>query len=187
MRVYVWALSFGVLTFGLVLSGCGKHEKPNFIYMEEMVYSPALKAQEEGAMRLPPEGTVPRGYTPYPYPDDPEAAGRNLKNPLGRSHAVLNKGKELFNIYCIVCHGAYGEGDGSVVPKFPRPPSLQTEKIRDYPDGRIFHIITKGQNLMPAYSQQMSPEERWSVVHYVRVLYRAKHPTESDKKAVKNW
>lgn len=189
MRIFGWMVGAVAVTAAtLVLTGCGKHEKPNFIYMPEMVYSPSFKAQKEGSMRVPPAGTVPRGYTPYPYPDDPELAGKMLKNPLPRSIAVMNRGKALFNTHCIVCHGPFGEGDGAVVPKFPRPPTLQSDKIKNYPDGRLFHIITRGQNLMPSYAAPLhDAEERWSVVHYLRALYRAKHPTESDRKAAKEW
>lgn len=166
----------------LGLSSC-THEKPNFVYMPDMAYSPAFKAQEEGAMMMPVEGTIPRGYSPYPYENNPEAAGRELKNPLPRERAVFKRGQRMYNINCAVCHGPMGEGDGSVVPKFPRPPSLQSEKVRDWPDGRIYHVITMGQNLMPSYASQIVPEDRWAIIHYIRALYRAKHPTAADLKA----
>ena len=171
----------------LCVGGCLKHEKPSFVYMPDMAYSPAVKAQEEGSMKPPVAGTVKRGQENYPFPNDIEAAGRNLSNPLKRTKAVLNKGKELFNIYCMVCHGPYGEGDGTIVPKFPRPPSLQSDKIRGYTDGKIYHVITSGQNLMPTYARQILPEDRWAVVHYIRVLHRAKNPTAEDLKKLKNW
>ena len=64
----------------------------------------------------------------------------------------------------------------------PRPPSLQSEKIRDYKDGQIFHIISMGQNTMPSYAEKLNPEERWQVIHYIRALYRAKHPSAEDLK-----
>lgn len=137
-------------------------------------------------MRTPPAGTVPRGFRPYTYPDL-ETAGRDLKNPRTRTKAVLNQGKVLYNAYCIVCHGKSGEGDGSVVPKYPRPPSLVADKIRDYPDGSIFHVITMGQNLMPSYADRLDAEERWAVVHYVRALYRAKNPSKDDLKKAEGY
>ena len=165
-----------------LLSGC-KHEKPNFIFMPDMYYSPAIKAQEEGAMRMPVKGTVPRGFSRYDFEvENNEELGRRLANPLARTKAVLLQGQKQYNTYCIVCHGAYGEGDGSVVPKYPRPPSLQSEKISQWPDGRIFHVISSGQNIMPSYSTQISQEDRWAVVHYIRALQRAKNPTNEDIK-----
>lgn len=163
-----------------VTVGCGKHEKPNFTYMPDMAFSPAKSAQEEGAMRVPPEGTVPRGYERYRYDKDPERAGRELKNPLRRTRANLLRGQKLFNIYCIVCHGKGGQGDGTIIPKFPRPPSLLSNKVRNWPDGRIYHVITKGQNIMPSYATQVDPQDRWAIIHYVRVLQRAAKPTAED-------
>jgi len=178
-----YAFVLALTTFFLV--SC-KHDSPNFTYMPDMAYSPSIKAQEEGSMRKPPEGTIAQGHKTYPYKGQPELAGRELRNPLKRTKVVLNRGREMFNVYCIVCHGPYGEGDGNVVPKFPRPPTLQSEKIRDYPDGRLFHIMTEGQNLMPSYATQIKPMDRWAIVHYMRVLYRAKHPSASDLKAAEN-
>lgn len=175
------------LSFVLVLGACGPREKPNFTFMPDMAHQPSIKAQELGGMETPPEGTIPRGYKPYPYKGNPEVAGRELRNPLTRTKAVLKRGQEMYNIYCIVCHGAGGEGDGTIVPKFPRPPSLLSDKVRDWPDGRIFHVITDGQNLMPSYASQVDEEDRWAVAHYIRVLYRAKNPTASDLKAAEKW
>src|SRR5690606_7022837 len=153
---------------------------------------PGLKAQEPGAMRPPPEGAIPRGFRPYSVATNEQARG--LHNPLRRDKANLQKGRQLYNVYCIVCHGAMGEGDGTVAsmpnwprPLFPRPPTLQSERLRDMKDGEIFHIISMGQNLMPAYGEKMSPEERWTVVHYLRALYRAKHPTASDLKKAETY
>ena len=143
-------------------------------------------------MRQPVAGTIPRGFRPYSILTMDEA--KLHLNPLPVNHETLVHGKQLFNVYCIVCHGRYGEGDGLVVaktnwprPLFARPPSLQSDKIRDYKDGQIFHIITMGQNLMPSYAEKLDPEERWAVIHYVRALYRAKHPTEADMKAAEGF
>lgn len=176
----VLAIAFAVLA----LSSC-KHEKPNFIYMPDMVYSPALKAQEEGAMRKPPEGAVSRDYAgAYRFAkEENDRAGRELRNPLRATSLTLKRGQKMYNAFCIVCHGPAGEGDGTIVPKFPRPPSLQSDKVRNWADGNIFHVITTGQNLMPSYAAQIVPEDRWAIIHYVRALQRSKHPTAEDIKA----
>ena len=126
------------------------------------------------------KGTVPRGFEPYPYTKDPEAAGRELKNPLEPTKTVLVRGQAVFNTYCIVCHGPRGEGNGYIIPKFPQPPSLQSDKVRGWPDGRIYHVITIGQGLMPSYASQVSTGDRWAAILYVRVLQRSKHPTPED-------
>jgi mono/diheme cytochrome c family protein len=169
----------------ITLSGCGPHEKNNVIYMDDMVYSPAYKAQKEGAMRMPVKGTIPRGFEPYAYANDAEAAGRELRNPLRRTAAVLGRGQALFNTYCIVCHGPNGMGDGYIVPKFPRPPSLQSDKVRGWPDGRIYHVVSMGQNLMPSYASQIAPGDRWAIIHYVRALQKSQHPSAEDLKVAK--
>ena len=57
--------------------------------------------------------------------------------------------------------------------------------MRGWGDGHIFHVITKGQGVMPSYAQQIQPEDRWAVIHYVRALQRAEHPTEEDIRALK--
>jgi mono/diheme cytochrome c family protein len=183
MRRHLLSLLLGCLVISGV--GCGKHERPNMNYMPDMVYSPAIKAQET-VMRTPVKGTVPRGFKPYAYPDNPEASIQ-MKNPLARTKANLMRGKELFNTFCIVCHGEYGEGDGYVVPMFPRPPSLQSDKIKGYTDGRIYHVITMGQNLMPSYASQILQQDRWAIIHYLRVLHRAKNPSAADLKALEAW
>lgn len=82
----------------------------------------------------------------------------------------------MFERYCVPCHDAEGGGEGLVVEKgFPAPPSLMTQKVRDWPDGRIFHIVTDGQNIMPSYATQIRPRDRWAAVRYVRDL-ETKHP-----------
>jgi len=161
--------------------GC-KHEKPSVTFMPDMAFTPGIKAQAPGSMRPPVKGTVPREHQSYPY-RDVLIAGKELSNPLRPTLTVLERGQKVYNTYCIVCHGQYGEGDGSVVPKYPRPPSLQSEKVRHYADGSIFHVITMGQNLMPSYASQISADDRWALIHYVRAIQKAKNPTAEDVKA----
>lgn len=172
---------FTIAVFSLVLAGC-RHEDNNFIYMPDMVYSPAFKAQKEGAMRMPVLGTVSRDFVRYPYAADPEGS-RALMNPLQPTMEVLKRGQAVYNTYCIVCHGTHAEGDGPVAAKFGHPPTLHSDKVRGWPDGRIYHVITMGQNTMPSYASQVAPGDRWAVIEYIRVLQRSKHPTPDDLKA----
>jgi mono/diheme cytochrome c family protein len=174
MRSYLIPLLF------LLLAGC-THEKPNFIYMPDMVYSPAFKAQKIGSMMMPVAGTVPRDFQSYHFPTDPnDFSGGGYKNPIRPTKTVLERGQFMFNTYCIECHGPNGEGDGTIVPKFPRPPTLQSDKAIHYPDAYIFQMVSKGRNLMPSYASQISAEDRWTIIHYVRALQRSKHPTPDD-------
>lgn len=165
-----------------------------------MVDGPSVKAQREDCrmnmdaknpdcvrgVRVPPQGTIPANFEPYAYAkDEGELAGRMLHNPLRPTKAVLERGQKLFDTYCAVCHGTKGDGAGFIVPKFPQPPPLFSDKVTQWPDGRIFHVMTRGQNLMPSYASQMTADERWAVVHYVRVLQRAAHPKDADLKRLR--
>lgn len=183
-----------ILIASFSLNACGylKHAQPYYTYAPDMHYGAGLKAQEAGAMRQPPKGAIPRGFRPYSILTMDQA--KMHLNPLPRNKENLMQGKALYNTFCIVCHGKFGEGDGLVAslkdwprPLFPRPPTLQSEKVRDFKDGQIFHILTMGQNLMPSYAEKLNEEERWQVVHYVRALYRAKHPSADDLKKAENY
>lgn len=133
-------------------------------------------------MRNPVEGTISRGHIPYLFHGQPEAAEINLANPLPVSKQIIEMGKKKYDTFCSPCHGYYGEGDSRLQGQFPNPPSLHSEKVRNWKDGRIFHVITDGQNIMPSYASQITSEERWAVVHYIRVLQRALNAKESDLK-----
>ncbi len=174
---------------GLMLSlvfACGKtKENPPWEYMPNMINNPAVKAFREPG-RLPVEGTFPQGYEPYAYgKEEGDQAGEELKNPLARSPENFLRGQAQFNTYCIVCHGPKGQGDGYIIPKFPRPPSLLSEKVRTWSDGRIYHVVSQGQNLMPSYATQIKREDRWAIILYLRAIQRATQPTAADVEAAK--
>jgi mono/diheme cytochrome c family protein len=152
--------------------GC-RHEKPNTIYMPDMVYSPAIKSQSPGSGRLPPKGSVHMHHKAYPeYEDADDAGKKGVVNPLSHTPEVVARGKVIFRTFCYPCHGSQGYGDGPVIPKFPKPPNLHSEKVKAWADASIFHVITKGQNLMPSYATQIREQDRWSVIHYIREMQR---------------
>lgn len=174
------------IVFCLLVSCSKTKQNPPWEYMPNMFDNPAVKAYREPG-RLPVEGTLPQNYEAYPYAQaQGDQAGLELKNPLSYTLDNFKKGEKAFNTYCLVCHGPKGLGDGSIVPKFPRPPTLLSDKVRDWSDGRIFHVITTGQNLMPSYASQIKEEEdRWAIVLYVRAIQRAAKPTPADIEAAK--
>jgi len=138
---------------------------------------------EDGhSMRVPVQGTVARGFIPYPYALGAKAdsIGKFLINPLLNTKATLELGKKKYLTYCSPCHGNFGNGDSRLAGQFPNPPTLHSDKVRNWPDGAIFHTITVGQNVMPSYQYQISRDERWAVVKYVRTLQRAYNAKESD-------
>lgn len=135
-------------------------------------------------MRLPVEGTVARGFIPYPFMGqaNPENV---LENPLLPTEENLKLGQKKFLTYCSPCHGNFGDGDSRLRGQFQNPPTLHSERARDFSDGMIYHIITNGQNIMPSYAAQITREERWAIVNYIRALQRAKNASEDDIKMIK--
>jgi mono/diheme cytochrome c family protein len=181
---WVWALS-GALVLGAVAcneygipAGPSPHREFNFLDMGDQ---PKMKAQRGdlrgGPSLLTPPGAIPQDFEPYPYKGQPDRAGAELKNPLPDGDAkIVERGKLMFERYCVPCHDATGAGKGLVIEKgFPAPPSLMTQKVRDWSDGRIFHVITDGQNIMPSYATQIRPRDRWAAVRWVRDL-QSKQP-----------
>jgi len=151
-----------------------------------MVYQDKLSAQEKSEFfqdgygsRPKVEGTVARGFLPYPF------AGQNvptetLANPLLPTKEVLKLGEKKYLSFCSPCHGNYAEGDSRLRGQFPNPPTLHSTRAREFSDGMIYHIITHGQNVMPSYESQVTREERWAIVNYIRALQRAKNAKDSD-------
>jgi len=174
-------LATGIVT--LVLCGCdaGKN-KTNVELIQDMMDQKNLKSQgfdiERGrpSMQAPPVGTVARGHTPYAYETDPMAAEAKLVNPLAndKSEATLARGRNRYETYCSVCHGVEGKGDGTVAQYMSlKPPPLISDKVKNFKDGRIFHIITAGQGVMGSYATQIHKEsDRWVIVNYVRTLQK---------------
>jgi len=133
--------------------------------------------------QVPPDGTTPVGFERFPYPNTMDgylAASEGWHNPLPRNAKNLKDGAHLFHAFCSPCHGAEGKGDGTIVnmEKFPPPPSYSTGvssrggQMKDLTDGKIYHTITYGLNLMGSHASQLSPEERWKVVMYVHELQK---------------
>ncbi len=131
-------------------------------------------------MRMPVNGTVSREFIPYVYAGQSQQPENPLINPLPSTNKVLELGKKKFNTFCSPCHGNFGDGDSRLRGQFPNPPSLHSSKVREWKDGNIYHVITNGQNVMPSYASQLSSDERWAVVNYIRALQRAKNASETD-------
>lgn len=146
-------------------------------------------------LQLPPEGTVARGYLPLGYgpsPEEAKRAGRELVNPfapIGAEYtdddeglaakaaddavnsANLARGAHTFQNFCQVCHGPDGMGDGAITQRgFPPPVSLHAEQALKLKDGQMFHILAFGQKNMPPYASQLSRDDRWKAILYVRDL-----------------
>jgi mono/diheme cytochrome c family protein len=85
--------------------------------------------------------------------------------------ALLERGRERYNIFCAPCHGATGEGNGMIVRRgFPPPPSYHIDRLRQAPDGHYFSVITNGFGRMYEYGTRVPPEDRWAITAYIRAL-----------------
>jgi len=177
-RCAVFVPMTAAVAIALTLAGCKPGSQPGSEYMPDMARGPGFKAFAPNpaladgiTLRPPVPGTIARGHQPFHYgKGEAEAirAGRELANPHRATPAVLDRGKALYQIYCAVCHGEQGKGDGPISGKIPPPPSYREDRLLAYQPGRIFHAITVGANKMPSYAAQLAPDERWLVVAYVR-------------------
>jgi len=160
---------------------CADSDKPNYQFMPDMYEPIGYEAygeydifQNGQEAKLPAEGSIPRGWMPYDYENTPDGmanAKANLNNPLPYTEDNLNEGKQLYTIYCAVCHGDNGDGQGILAER---------EKILGVPayddagraitEGSVYHVIYYGLNTMGSYAAQTSEEERWKITHYVMNL-----------------
>jgi mono/diheme cytochrome c family protein len=166
--------------------------------IQDMDNQPKYKAQDpsnvfadQRSMRLPIPGTVKRGgleeddhfYRGFSQTTDPAGKAQvkffdTLPQQVQLAEPLLKRGQERYNIYCAVCHGTDGYGNGPVnaravqkqEPKWVPAASLHTEAVRSRPDGHLFNTITNGIRNMAGYASQISVEDRWAIVAYVRAL-----------------
>ncbi len=188
----------GALTLAM-LQSCKKAsgDYPGTSYTWDMIYSRAYETYEPnhllkdsmGAM-LPVEGTVPFSGDPLTGAVDTALANINLPyeysnsledyersamdpNPLPASEENIARGMVVFDIYCAICHGVKGDGQGTIVAsgKYKAaPPNYFDAMYMAMPDGKMYHSITYGKNAMGSYAYAISKEDRWKVIHYINKL-----------------
>lgn len=127
------------------------------------------------SMRQPPRGTVPvtRVTGPRELVTGRNAAGDYVDTlPVTLDAALLDRGEDRFRIFCRTCHGPLGDGRSAVAEnmKLRKPPSLHEPRLRSFPAGRMFRVVSEGYGLMPSYAESLSLEDRWAVVAFVRAL-----------------
>ncbi len=166
----------------LALAGCAVSAGPRLEFFPDMVdsvpydtYAPNPITRDGKTLLAPAPGTIAVGATPFHYGpgfSEAERAGRELINPVAAEPEALARGEKVFMTFCSPCHGAQGGGNGPVIPLFSAPPSLRADHARSLPDGHIFHIISRGQKLMPSLAVQVQPEDRWKAILFVRSLQK---------------
>ena len=164
----------------IAAAGCRQdmHDQPkNIPLRESSFFSDARSA------RALVSGTVARGQL---HDDALLYTGkRNGEDatmfPFRIGDRVMARGQERFNIYCSPCHGRTGFGDGMVVRRgYRRPPSFHDDRLRNFPVGHFFDVISNGFGAMPDYAAQIDAADRWASVAYVRALQLSEHATVAD-------
>jgi mono/diheme cytochrome c family protein len=153
------------------------------------------------AMRLPVAGTVARGH--LKGDDHYDLGFTQVRNPetnawevkyfqgmpaqLNVTLKTLERGKTVYGIYCAVCHGYDGKGEGPVVQRaqaigqtFAPPSDLHNPDLVQREDGYYYNVIRNGVRNMPAYGPQIDTEDRWAVVAYIRALQLSQNATLDD-------
>ncbi len=183
----------------LMSSGCYRgrpsekppiHVNPNMDNQEKYtVQSESQFFADKSSMRTPVAGTISRGNLKE---DTAYYAGKRGKDkdgndvfihpsPVTINMDLLNRGQERFNIYCSVCHGKTGEGNGIVVQRgLLPPPTFHDDRLRSKEDGYLFDVITNGKGNMSSYKHQVSVEDRWAIIGYLRALQRSQNASAKD-------
>jgi len=178
-------IKYIVLYFSLVLPDMGHsiaYEANYYNYYYQNTWGSEDEYYKMVTPRLPVAGTVPRrttnGDPVYHYGNSEEERARAMaemiNNPYPITDAGLAQAKPLYDVYCGICHGDKGDGagylvrDGSAYPV--QPANFLLEEFLNASNGRYYHTIMQGRNLMGAYADKLSYEERWQVIHYIRSL-----------------
>ena len=170
------------LSLLIIVIGCDRDKtKPNLVYMPDMYYSvPYEPYSSNNTFRdssiglFPVKGTIKRGYMPYEIENSNEGYELSKSNTMPDyiNNSNISKGKNLFTIYCSMCHGDKGDGNGILVQneKILGVSSFSKTKLPDITEGSIFHVITYGKGIMGSHASMLSKEERWEIVKYVKEL-----------------
>lgn len=175
------SLSFSIV-LALGLGSCQDPSKPNYQYFPNMYEPVGYEAYADSdafangiEAQLPAEGSIARGWQPYEYTDTNdgyEMAKAELQSPLAQTEAHLAEGKELYGLYCAVCHGKKGDGQGILMTreKFLGVPSYADREITE---GSIYHVLMYGKNAMGSHAGQVNATERWQIAQHVMELRSA--------------
>jgi mono/diheme cytochrome c family protein len=131
---------------------------------------PATPVSPSGPVVTTPTANASASQVAAAYPDDVE------QFPFPITKEILDRGQERFEIFCSVCHGMTGEGDGMIVRRgFRKPPSYHEQQLREAPVGHFFDVVTNGWGAMPSYASQVPVHDRWAIIAYIRAL-QLSHP-----------
>lgn len=184
-----------VFALALMVTSCFNKERPNYQYFPDMYEDWAYDTYGEYSIfpndqqaMSPVEGTINRGWEGFDYPQTlagRKAATDSLKNPLPFTERNVQHGKEIYDIYCAICHGAKGDGNGPLAAreKMMGIPAFDDEN-RNMTEGDIYWVVYYGLNNMGSYAPQTTNKERWQMIHYVQTLQdelKGNEPREFEK------
>ena len=168
-----------IVSLFLMMVSCFDSSKPNYQFFPQMYDSEGYDTYSESdafsngiEAQLPVEGTISRGWEPYEYLDTNEGyenAKLNLLSPIKVSKESLENGKKLYEIYCSVCHGSKGDGQGILMKRevYLGVPSYIDREITP---GSIYHVLMYGKNAMGSHAGQINELERWQISQHVMEL-----------------
>jgi mono/diheme cytochrome c family protein len=166
-----------------ILAGCRQdmHDQPKFIPQRGTDFY-----SDGRSVRPQVENTVARGqlhqdtYFYTGLQDGKEGDGM----PFAVTPAVLERGQERYNIYCTPCHSRVGNGVGMIVQRgYSKAGNYHTARLEAAPLGHFFNVMTNGYGSMPDYSAQVSPQDRWAIVAYIKALQLSQDAKPSDAPA----
>lgn len=171
-----------IIGFTVLMSSCDSKREPGKTYMPDMAYSRAyesyapnnLAKENINYVPYPVEGTIRRGdLFPYPLPNDSNGykMSANIKDPLPPLDSnQMKEAQRLFNINCAICHGEKMDAQGplSTGGKIPAVANLTTAHYVQMPVGTMFHSVTYGKGNMGSYASQLTREQRWMIIQYVK-------------------
>lgn len=159
----------------------------NMFYQERFNTQEANPFFEDGRSdRMPVPGTVARGLLREDaafYEGRTEEGAYVESLPVELSREFILRGQDRYEVYCAVCHGSVGDGEGIIMVGdygYTPAPTFHSSRIREIEDGYLYDVITRGVRTMPPYAHQLSVSDRWAVVAYLRALQRSQHATEED-------
>jgi hypothetical protein len=173
---------FGVAAAGL-LAGCRQdmHNQPKFVPQRGTDFY-----ADGRSVRPQVENTVARGQLhedAYFY-TGMQGGKEGDAMPFPVTMQVLERGQERYNIYCTPCHSRVGNGAGMIVQRGYRPAgNFHTPRLMAAPLGHFFNVMTNGYGAMPDYAAQLTPEDRWAVVAYIRALQLSQDAKPTDAAA----
>ncbi len=169
--------SIGLLIISLV--SCKDSQSPNYQYFPNMyeavgyeTYSESDAFKNGQEAQLPPNGTLKRGADIYDLPNTTEGYNASklvVTSPLDSTQVDMKKAGELYNVYCAICHGEKGDGQGNLV-KREKLLGIPSYKDRQITVGSVYHVQMFGLNSMGSYANQLDAKERWMVSAYVMKL-----------------